>query len=254
MKKAFVICLIYLLAYQTIYAQSATSKQFNELKRSQKYFYSEATLPSRDDAKIVALANLLKLINDSLKATTNDTAIELADLEGKVLYLEMSREGGARVLAYVDKSDYLKGNTANEVNNDSPPSAPLTRETVDEVSLPNDVETVASLQEQHGDMAMENEWISNSINILMKKQSLTDFCDELSIMNGQHKIKRYSSLQQRKNVQDSYVAIFDSNDCLMALLGPLTSSRYNFMTRSEDTLEKYQTQSDISIICFQFSK
>ena len=64
MRRICILLFCMMSASMSCLAQEATSKEFNQIKRSGEYFYYDVTMDNEDNAKTVARTNLAKLIND----------------------------------------------------------------------------------------------------------------------------------------------------------------------------------------------
>lgn len=110
MRKIFCLFVVLLMSAISLQAQTVTSKSFNEIKRSQQYFYYDITMEREDEAKNAANINLAKLINDyCVEKSITNVKVKDTDLKD-VQYLKMDRNGMVRILAYVEKSVYIGKN------------------------------------------------------------------------------------------------------------------------------------------------
>ena len=110
MRKIFCLFVVLLMPAIFLQAQTVTSKSFNEIKRSQQYFYYDITMEREDEAKNAANINLAKLINDyCVEKSITNVKVKDTDLKD-VQYLKMDRNGMVRILAYVEKSVYIGKN------------------------------------------------------------------------------------------------------------------------------------------------
>ena len=107
MKKIYRIFMVLILVSSSLQAQTITSKNFNEIKRSKQYFYYDITMEKEEEAKNAANINLAKLINDyCVENSITNVKVKDTDLKD-VQYLKMDKNGMVRILAYVEKAVYI---------------------------------------------------------------------------------------------------------------------------------------------------
>lgn len=263
MKRAFCLWGVWLLA-SSLSAQTVTSKDFNDIKRSKQYFYYEITLDKEEDAKKAANVNLAKLINDyCVENAITNVKVNDNDLRN-VKYLKMDKNGLVRIMAYVDKTTYIgKSEEKTEVKPVSPVVAVVKIEEHKEkkeqptstvVLPPKNVPAVevASLAKNEAVASLEK-WQQDVLTDLCQIRSAEKIMMKLSDLQNQYKVKRYGLKNDCKNKQDSFWIVYDSNKNVIAILGPGTESRYNFFKGVNDNLEKYGSQG-LNAIWFQLSK
>lgn len=268
MKKALCLCGVWLLA-SSLSAQTVTSKDFNDIKRSKQYFYYEITLDKEEDAKKAANVNLAKLINDyCVENAITNVKVNDNDLRN-VKYLKMDKNGLVRIMAYVDKTTYIgKTEVRSEVKPEVKPVSPVVavvkieehKEKKEQPSsttvvLPPknvpDVE-VASLAKNEAAASLEK-WQQDVLTDLCQIRSAEKIMMKLSDLQNQYKVKRFGLRSDCKNEQDCFWIVYDSNKNVVAILGPGAESRYNFFKGVNDNLEKYGSQG-LNAIWFQLSK
>lgn len=263
MKRAFCLWGVWLLA-SSLSAQTVTSKDFNDIKRSKQYFYYEITLDKEEDAKKAANVNLAKLINDyCVENAITNVKVNDNDLRN-VKYLKMDKNGLVRIMAYVDKTTYIgKSEEKPEVKPVSPVVAVVKIEEHKEkkeqptstvVLPPKNVPAVevASLAKNEAVTSLEK-WQQDVLTDLCQIRSAEKIMMKLSDLQNQYKVKRFGLKNDCKNEQDSFWIVYDSNKNVIAILGPGTESRYNFFKGVNDNLEKYGSQG-LNAIWFQLSK
>lgn len=263
MKRAFCLWGVWLLA-SSLSAQTVTSKDFNDIKRSKQYFYYEITLDKEEDAKKAANVNLAKLINDyCVENAITNVKVNDNDLRN-VKYLKMDKNGLVRIMAYVDKTTYIgKSEEKTEVKPVSPVVAVVKIEEHKEkkeqptstvVLPPKNVPAVevASLAKNEAVTSLEK-WQQDVLTDLCQIRSAEKIMMKLSDLQNQYKVKRFGLKNDCKNEQDSFWIVYDSNKNVIAILGPGIESRYNFFKGVNDNLEKYESQG-LNAIWFQLSK
>lgn len=240
----------YILLVMTCLALNAqTVKDFNNLKRSKKYFYAETTLPDEKQAKDIALINLIKQINDSLQIEQRNMVVSTSDV-GDVCYLVMNRESGVRVLAYCEKVRFLKIEDMDSVFThnieDSKKSNPsTTASAVNEMVVPIKVVN-DKVPELEG-------WLLENVSKLAVLPDIKTFETNLNIMKGQYKIKRYgNNLNACRNPSQSFIATFKADGHIERLLIPGEISRYDFINHENFSGDISSLSNNI--LWFQFSK
>lgn len=241
MKRALCLWGVWLLA-SSLSAQTVTSKDFNDIKRSKQYFYYEITLDKEEDAKKAANVNLAKLINDyCVENAITNVKVNDNDLRN-VKYLKMDKNGLVRIMAYVDKTTYI-GKSEEK-------PAPTATVVLPPKNVP-DVE-VASLAKNEAVTSLEK-WQQDVLTDLCQIRSAEKVIMRLSDLQNQYKVKRFGLKSDCKNEQDCFWIVYDSNKNVVAILGPGADSRYNFYKGVNDSLEKYSSQG-LNAIWFQLSK
>lgn len=265
--KTLVIMLIGLAVGNIAFAQT-TAKDFNELKRSKKYLYSEITLPDEEEAKELALLNLINQINDSLKCQDSDMVITKDDMSN-VVFLQMNRSTGVRVMAYCEKVKFFKVQdatvTAGEPTQDAKAEEPFVS-LIEETEEPKSTETETAIQPREEllieasettaeacTLPLPDSWIMNTVETLMQKTDIEAFCLELKAMQSNYKISRFGTIGQCHNKAGCYWGIFDSQGSLKAILSEGNHVRRNFMTNLDDSLANYENANN-KLIWFKYKK
>lgn len=239
---------ISLLAAITTFGQN-TSRDFNDIKRSQKYYYYEITLATAEDSKEFATLELIKVINDSIgfsgeRARPGVKEVTRADIGG-VQYLEMDRPHGVRVMAYCPKSTFVQSPVATAKQPETKPEKPKP-----DIKQPATPQTGQSATPE---AAGYEDWVLRDIDKLKQITSAEKFVQQLELMQAQHKIKRYGPADKCRNTDGSFWAVFDTDGTLTALLGPGSGMRKNFMSGTDVKLADY-TDTNSYLVWFQFYK
>lgn len=262
-----------------LFSYAQTSKDFNKLKRSKKYLYSEVTLQDEQQAKDIALINLIKQVNDSLKIEQRNMVVSTNDMKD-VCYLVMNRETGVRVLAYCEKVRFLNVQDVDSVllqDKEHPKGIKVVM--VDTPKVDTEVRDLEiSEEQQHLQSSISKvkifdisstieqipseitktvvptteEWIRNDINSLICQSNINSFIAKLEDMKVRFKIKRWGvSLNECRNIVQAYIAIFNNNGLLASLLSPSDKQRYDYVNKK---MIDFATNINNKIIWFQFSK
>lgn len=256
----FLLCLMAVAAPCS--AQNATSKDFNAIKRSKEYFYSEVTMDKEDAAKNAAKVHLAQLINDHCKNKGVKTEKVTADNLQNVSYLQRNTYGMVKVLAYVKKSDYIKDDTSTETtkqpiasNSIENKSETITKEATVEINIPKrnaPSPEAAALSKDTASMSL-TKWQQTAIAALCKISNAEEFVQKLIDLQNLYKVKRFGIQEDCKDEANSFFALYDSNKMVVALLGPGIDNRYDFLSGDKVDLNSYKAKG-MKTIWFQLSK
>lgn len=247
------ICSLYSIA------QNVTSKEFNDLKRSNKYFYYEVNLEDRQKAREAAKANLIKLINDFYEKNAIDKDKLDENSIKDVLYIEMDRNGVMKVMAYVDKAKVTETN-----ENDGRVESFAKNDPVDVVQkgTPNEGVIVSNheyvIQDNNTTFPiastphLEN-WQEKVISDVCRITYANQIFSELANLKDKYKVKRFGVYGECNNASDCFWVMYDSSKSVVAVLGPGEDTRYDFLNKINITLESY-TAKGLKGIWFQLAK
>ena len=243
-------------------AQDATSKDFNKIKRSAEYFYYDVTMDKEDAAKNAARVSLAQLINDYYESKDIKAEKVTADNLHDVNYLQRTTYGMVRVLAYVKKSNYVKEENTVEATkqptaSDDNESKPVTavKEAKEEINIPErniPSPEAAALSKDPASMSL-TKWQQDAIAALCKISNAEEFVQKLIDLQNQYKVKRLGTQDDCKDEQGSFLALYDSNKTIVALLGPGMDNRYDFLSGSKVSLASCKAKG-MKVIWFQLSK
>lgn len=241
-------------------AQNATSKEMNQIKRSKEFFYYEVTGDQMEEMKSIANANLVRLINKYLEQEGDDQKkVTVSDLQD-VLYLHRNvYDGKVKLLAYVRRDSYVKKEKAvDSVIEDT---------RVVEVQYIDKTSAVVSLDSSAVDIASSgiiaspkdtidvslNKWQRDAIMALCKISDAETLVQKLIDLQNQYKVKRFGTKENCKDENTSYFVVYDVHKKVIALLGPGTEARYDFLSGERKELNAYLKQG-MQVIWFQMSK
>lgn len=260
MKQIILTTAIILLTAISATAQ-ATSRDFNDIKRSNRYYYSEATLATAEDSKEYATRELIKIINDSIGFTGEKkrpgvkevTKADLTDLN----YLQMDRSHGVRVMVFCPKSTFVSTPVAIAKPSPAKSLVPPKKDSGSIAESPRKEITPAASSSTANKGAATvpgyEDWMMRDIESLLKISSSNEFVNQLAVMQSKHKIKRFGPADECRNADGSFWAVFDSSGSLTALLGPGSGKRKNFMSGTDQQLSDYLNNNS-HLLWFQFSK
>ena len=202
------------------------SKQINDIKRSSHYITAEATMETEAKAYELAQELLGKQIAEyaseqkSLKKAPN---VIVKDVAGKAEKMQMNRGSMVRVFLYVKKNDIIAAdNTRILVQN-------VQNENADS-STEHDADIINDGQ---------SEWKQNTINEILRCNSVGEAKSLMDRLRTEMKIKRYGVPNNCKNPEKCYWLIFDEQENIITVLGTGSSERTNFRTKEMDTLMNY---------------
>lgn len=278
---ALFVCLV-----QTTYAQVSVSKQINDIKRDDRYFYAESTLENADQAKETAMLMLANFINDYINEHNlpADKKVKEGDL-AQAQMLSMQRGPMTRVFLYVAKDNFIGDNgsamqvTQESTVSDSDEQAVSTEQqksgsveekesapVVNTQSAPKQdspvvgaeskmvsvvKETVPS-QQANASAGLSKEWQREVVDKILSEPSLKEIIAVLSRYKAEYKVKKYGTMQECNNAAGSLWIICegDSSMALITVLGPGADVRTNFKTGQNDSLANYSGK---SAVWFEFA-
>ena len=243
--KFYSTLLVLLLSAGSLSAQTYTSKDFNNIKRSKEYFYYDITLDDEEKAKEAANINLAKLINDyCVENSITNVKVNENTLKN-VQYMKMDKNGLVRILAYVEREAYIGKETPKV-------QAPVkTAEVSLSTSKAPSIEAAALAKNEAASSLVK--WQQEVLQGLCNITSAEKMMMRLSELQDQYKVKRFGLKDDCRNEAQSFWVVYDSNKNVTAILGPGTTERYNFLKGVNDKLESYTSQG-MNAIWFQLSK
>lgn len=251
MRKLYVTLLVYMLQLGILCAQTYTSKDFNNIKRSKEYFYYDITMDNEQKAREAANVNLAKLINDYCveNAITNVKvgANELKDVE----YMKMDKNGLVRILAYVKREAYVGKDKIVANTKPEPKQAVVAIVNIQPSVKAPSAETAALAKNEAASSLAK--WQQEVLQNLCSITSAEKLIMKLSELQVQYKVKRFGLKNDCRNEEQCFWVVYDSNKNVVAILGPGTTARFNFLKGVNDKLENY-TEQGIDAIWFQLSK
>lgn len=221
MKKLILICLSVLLSSELSAQILSNEDEFFDMKTSAKYYYGEYTSAVDSIAKAMALANLIE--------NNRTVAIKPEDV---VYYYHFYNHGGTNYIcmgAFVEREKY---ETKKQVA-----PCPLTTVETSGKSVP----------------AETARWKSNVFEKLLKIEKTSDMQEYLSRLTVSNIIDNYGTFRDCNDKSAVCWIVFDQNDNLVALLDEGKIQRYNYKTKSTDSLNDY-IKASYSLIWFTFNE
>ncbi len=247
MKKLIVLSTLLLMSI-TIMGQSI-SKQINDIKRSSKYLSAEATLETESRAYELANELLSRQITEYIQekgSLQKANTVVIKNVAGKAEKLQMKRGTMSRVFLYVEKKDIVAVDNIRVVDNKTQKTTD--KETGEETigSLASNVEVIDSIdtksvsddKDLYASVSYPN-WQQEVIYTIMGSTSIKEAQYLLDRFRVGLKIKRYGAMENCKNPEKCYWAIFDENEHVITVLGPGNEERINFSTQEKDSLKNY---------------
>lgn len=257
MRRIYILLFCIMSASMSCLAQEATSKEFNQIKRSGEYFYYDVTMDNEDNAKTMARTNLAKLINDYYAENCITSSEVTADNLQDVNYLKRNTYGMVRILAYVKKSSYIKNEvTTAPVKKEKTEETTVTSaETAPEINIPirNVPSPEAAALSKDSVSSALTKWQQDAIADLCKITTADKLAQKLIDLQNKYKVKRFGVQDDCKDMANSFFVVYDSQKVVVALLGPGTDSRYDFLSGGKGNLNSYLTKG-MKAIWFQLSK
>ena len=260
-----IIILSILLCMPIVMIGQSISKQINDIKRSPKYIYAEATLET--EAKAYELANelLANQISEYLAekgSLKKAETIVVKNVSGKAERLQMKRGTMTRIFLYVKKKDIMPVENMRVIVNkeERKEKAKTPLETSSEIEEVESVDSIGSVYEMIADVDSVgiNEtnfntaiassyptWQQEVIYTLIGSSSLKNSLYLIDRFKTELKIKRHGPASNCRNPHECYWIIFNDNEQVMTILGPGSEERMNFVTFEKDTLKNYSGKSAI---------
>lgn len=189
-------------------------EQINKIKKSTQYIYAESTATTEADAKHYAEEKLYEGINAwvaTQKKMKNSTSLVVNNKKELWTTLSMPRGSNMfRSFIYVKKSDITPTDNAVIISNNN---LPAVEETI-KLSLPEAVNTIALCSEY------------------------SDMVAKIKQMQAEGKIKEYARYAALANPDNCYLAIYNKEGKVLAVLTP-GSERRNVKTNKVDSVKNY---------------
>jgi hypothetical protein len=240
------------------------SKQINDVKRSSKYIYAEATLETETKAYELANELLMNQISEYMAekgSLKNAETIVVKNVSGRAERLQMKRGTMTRVFLYVKKKDIILADNMRvivnnerqqkkaETNFDSPSEIEV--EQVDsigsEYEMITDVDSL-DVNEMNFNTAIASSyptWQQEVIYTLIGSSSIKNALYLIDRFRAELKIKRHGPASNCRNSAECYWIIFNDNEQVMTILGPGSDQRMNFVSFEKDTLKNYSGKTAI---------
>ena len=233
MKKIIAAATLLLLGTISLFAQKSVAEQINDIKRSRSYLYGEATMKTQEEAKETAL-ELLELeverYASEKKKLKNAENVVIREIKNNVESLDMKRGTMFRVFLYVKKSDVIPINDADntitidrEENVQEQPQLEVSGD-----AQPVTVTTTPSL-------SPKEEALQRIASLIQFSEARDCFVD----LKSKGIIKEYGKYSTMKDVNQSYLLIYNREGMIEAVLAPGKDIRKNIKTGKDDSLSNY---------------
>lgn len=192
-------------------------KEINRIKKSSQYIYSEVTAPDAQGAKDMAEEILFSEINEWVtkqKKLRNSPNIVINNRKELWTSVELPRGNMIRAFLYVKKSDIIPAENTEVIENTSKIEE-IKSEVNFTIQLPEEVQEITKCT-RYSDMA----------------SMITD-------MKQQGRIAHYGRYSSLQNPKDYYLAIYNKEGEVVAVLTPGTE-RINVQTRQTDSEKNYK--------------
>ena len=238
------MCVFAVLAQASLYSQDDKKSMINKVKKSDKYIYAEATLPSLDAAYALSEELLYNNINEWIlenKKMNNASNIILRNTSDEWVKIDLPRGNMYRAFVYVAKSDIIPADNVvilekTEVDMDETVDISLDN-VPDEIIPVNEVETVADPLSDE----LQKE--------LLSLKTLDDVGTCLVKLKREGKIVDYNKYAVVKNeVENYYMIVYNQEGKIEAVLGMGKEERINLRTKKMDSQANYK---GCGAICFK---
>lgn len=205
-------------AFATADGNDETKKKINSIKKDSQYLYAEATASTEDEAHDIAEEILYDEINEwaaTKKKLQNSASLAVNNKQSLWTTISLPRGNMFRSFIYVKKSDILPVENSEVIGNANvvPDKAETMESTVEEI-WPEAVTTLAGCTEY------------------------TDLAAKIKQMKAEGKLESYARYAQLDNPDACYLAIYNKEGKVLAILSP-GSDRRNVATGRPDGVKNY---------------
>ena len=205
-------------AFATADGNDETKKKINSIKKDSQYLYAEATASTEDEAHDIAEEILYDEINEwaaTKKKLQNSASLAVNNKQSLWTTISLPRGNMFRSFIYVKKSDILPVENSEVIGNANvvPDKAGTMESTVEEI-WPEAVTTLAGCTEY------------------------TDLAAKIKQMKAEGKLESYARYAQLDNPDACYLAIYNKEGKVLAILSP-GSDRRNVATGRPDGVKNY---------------
>lgn len=205
-------------AFATADGNDETKKKINSIKKDSQYLYAEATASTEDEAHDIAEEILYDEINEwaaTKKKLQNSASLAVNNKQSLWTTISLPRGNMFRSFIYVKKSDILPVENSEVIGNANvvPDKAETMESTVEEI-WPEAVTTLAGCTEY------------------------TDLAAKIKQMKAEGKLESYARYAQLDNPDACYLAIYNKEGKVLAILSP-GSDRRNVATGRPDGVTNY---------------
>ena len=205
-------------AFATADGNDETKKKINSIKKDSQYLYAEATASTEDEAHDIAEEILYDEINEwaaKKKKLQNSASLAVNNKQSLWTTISLPRGNMFRSFIYVKKSDILPVENSEVIGNANvvPDKAETMESTVEEI-WPEAVTTLAGCTEY------------------------TDLAAKIKQMKAEGKLESYARYAQLDNPEACYLAIYNKEGKVLAILSP-GSDRRNVATGRPDGVKNY---------------
>ncbi len=205
-------------AFATADGNDETKKKINSIKKDSQYLYAEATASTEDEAHDIAEEILYDEINEwaaTKKKLQNSASLAVNNKQSLWTTISLPRGNMFRSFIYVKKSDILPVENSEVIGNANvvPDKAETMESTVEEI-WPEAVTTLAGCTEY------------------------TDLAAKIKQMKAEGKLESYARYAQLDNPEACYLAIYNKEGKVLAILSP-GSDRRNVATGRPDGVKNY---------------
>lgn len=262
MKSLLLSFLAFLSVWPSLDAQSV--RQMNMIKRSSQYIYSEATMPTAEEAHQVAYERLLTEIREyaqGKKQLTEENNIAIRNISSKCESIEVLRGEMFKVFLYVKKSDINEAANLTVLVKDGENASKEVFSIGNEWTLKsNNIQASPSETKEVGkketgvanpSLKLNEAWKQNAIDQLLNAPSFAEARSMMSVMKREFKIKKYGRPAECTEWSAAFWLIGDSTGNVVTVLGPENGGRTDFRKMTKTSLNEF---SGYDAVWFTLSK
>lgn len=230
MRKSVSIIIVLFVAL-TASAIDKRQAQVNDIKKNKEYLFSEATMPTQEEAASVAYEKM----HEEVLSWLSDHAphpldtISLKEIKNLVDTFVLRRADMYRVFAYVNKDSLTLMFSEKE--------SPKTAEVSESQKQPK------TLVDNHVKQQVYQHFYAPKNEALRKIAAARNFFELEHILpplKADGSIVNYGKLATAEKLEECYLIVYDIAGNIKALLGKGEKTRLNLKTGKEDSLENYR--------------
>ena len=254
MKKIFLF-IIFLSSCIVTEAMDKNLERINDIKKDREYLYSEATMPTLEEAASLAYELLQKKILDWAAERVNKPigSVSPKDINQLVDTIVTRRANMYRVFAYVKKLKlnsmfYENGITFWEEDDfgkiDTPdvddPQQTTTTEKRDSMATDDVLKQIHSKFFLTPEKETPKQQGNRVIDRIKKAKNFFDLKNILPPLKEEGLITDYGKLATAEHLEKCYLIVYDAAGNIKAILGKGFETRPNLNTGKDDTLNNYR--------------
>lgn len=257
--KQIVSIIILLFVVLTAAAADQRQAKVNDIKKNKEYLYSEATMPTQEEAASVAYEQIQHevLTWASSRVSRPIDKVSLRDINNLVDTIVLRRADMIRVFAYVKKDKlvplFYDNGIVQDDSLDTGILDQVARTLIDTVvvrdtvrigrKLPAAKQPQKTMVDEQLKQQLQQRFFGIKNPTLRKIAAARNFFELKHIMpplKADGSITNYGKLATAENLEECYLVVYDIAGNIKALLGKGEETRPNLKTGRDDRLDNYR--------------